>query len=242
MGLQIVQRRSLADKVFGQLAAEIVSGRYRPGDAIPSERELSELLGVNRHVVREALKRLEQVGLVNVLQGGRTKVLDYRKSGGLDLLAVLAEHAESAEGLQPLLAAVLEMRAGIGAEVARLCAQRADRSVREDLLEISVRLAEVGEGSELMALDEQFWQRMLDGAGSLAYQLAFNSLIKATHARPDMSVVWLEQELRRGGYRSPVASAIAARDPEAAADAARETLTPAGRKALGRTPKRGAAR
>jgi len=226
MALRAVEKRSLPDKVFEQLTAEIVSGRYTPGTTIPSERELSELMGVNRHVVREAVKRLEQIGLVKVVQGGRTTVLDFRQSAGLDLLALLAEHAEAVEAFLPLLTGVLEMRAGIGVDVARLCAQRASGDLRAELLEISEDLACVAQGAELLALDQHFWQRVLDGAGNLAYQLAFNSLIRAVHAQHSMSLPWLEDELSRSDYRRPIAAAIAAGDGESAAAATRLALTP----------------
>ena len=226
MALRAVEKRSLADDVFEQLTTEIVSGRYAPGATIPSERDLSEVLAVNRHVVREAVKRLEQIGLVKVVQGGRTTVLDFRQSAGLDLLALVAERAESVDALMPLLAAALEMRAGIGVDLSRLCAQRADSDVRDELLAISDELAQMADGVELLALDQRFWQRVLDGAGNLAYQLAFNSLIRAVHARLDFSLPWLEHELKRGDYRRPIAVAIAAGDAESAADATRAALTP----------------
>jgi GntR family transcriptional regulator, transcriptional repressor for pyruvate dehydrogenase complex len=226
MNLRAVQKRSLPDKVFEQLTAEIVSGRYAPGATIPAERELSEVLGVNRHVVREAVKRLEQIGLVKVAQGGRTKVLDFRETAGLDLLAVIAEHAEAAEELAPFLVSALEMRAGIGVDLARLCAQRAGRDIGEELIEICDRLAGVARGPELFALDERFWRLVLGGAGNLAYQLAFNSLIRAVHSRVDFSLPWLEQELARSDYRRPIAAAIAAGDGESAARATHEALTP----------------
>jgi GntR family transcriptional regulator, transcriptional repressor for pyruvate dehydrogenase complex len=224
MALRALEKRSLPDEVFEQLTAEIVSGRYVPGAPIPSERELSEVLAVNRHVVREAVKRLQQVGLVSVVQGGRTKVLDFHQTAGLDLLAILAEQADAVEAYLPLLAGALEMRAGIGVDVARLCARRAGSDVRSELLEISGRLAGVAEGAELLALDQLFWQRTLDGAGNLAYQLAFNSLIRAVHVQQVLSVAWLEQELKRSDYRRSIATAIAARDPEGAATAARDAL------------------
>jgi GntR family transcriptional regulator, transcriptional repressor for pyruvate dehydrogenase complex len=224
--LRAVEKRSLPDKVFEQLTAEIVSGRYAPGATIASERDLSELMGVNRHVVREAVKRLEQIGLVKVVQGGRTTVLDFRQSAGLDLLALVAEHAEAGDALLPLLAGALEMRAGIGVDVARLCAQRAGSDVKRELLEISEELAAAAQGVELLALDQHFWQRILDGAGNLAYQLAFNSLIRAVHAQHSISLPWLEEELSRGDYRRPIAAAIAAGDGESAAAATRLALTP----------------
>jgi GntR family transcriptional repressor for pyruvate dehydrogenase complex len=238
MNLQAVQKRSLPDKVFEQLTAEIISGRYEPGVTIPPERELSEILGVNRHVVREAVKRLEQIGLVSVVQGGRTKVLDFRETAGLDLLALVAEHAEAFEQQAPLLVAALEMRAGIGVDVARLCAQRASREIGDELLEISERLARLAKGPELLALDERFWRLVLDGAGNLAYQLAFNSLIRAVHSRVDFSLPMLEQELARSDYRKPIASAIAAGDAESAAAATQQGLAPPGELTLApRTPR-----
>ncbi len=224
--LQAIHKSSLPDKVFEQLAAEIVSGRYPPGATIPSERDLSEVLQVNRHVVREAVKRLEQIGLVKVIQGGRTKVLDFRQTAGLDLLSVVAEHAEAGEELAPFLLAALEMRAGMGVDVARLCAQRAGHRVGDELLAISHRLAAVAGGPELLPLDEHFWRLVVDGAGNLAYQLAFNSLIRAVHARTGFSLTWLEQELSHSDYRHPIAAAIAAGDAEAAARAAHEALRP----------------
>ncbi len=237
MGLRAIDRRSLPDRVFEQLTAEIVGGRYDAGTAIPSERELSEALQVNRHVVREAIKRLEQIGLVRVTQGGRTTVLDYRRTAGLDLLALVAEHAEPAEGLAPLLAAALEMRAGIGADVARLCAERSARVVGAELVEIAALLAGSASAEELLELDERFWQRALDGAGNLAYQLAFNSLIRAVHAQRELSAPLLEEELRRSGHRAPIAQAIAAGDPQAAEREARAALATEAQPPARRRPK-----
>ena len=233
MSLQAVERRSQADKVFEQLTTEIVAGSYAPGERLPAERELSATLAVNRHVVREAIKRLEQIGLVRVTQGGRTTVQDHTRSAGLDLLAVLAEHAGPAASLAPLFSAALEMRAGIGVDLARLCAERGARDVGPELLEISALLEQAPAGEELLELDRRFWQLVLDGTGNLAYQLAFNSLIRAVHARRELSLPLLERELAQSELRRPIAAAIAAGDPEAAARAARAgllTIAPARRR------------
>ncbi len=221
--LRPVEPRSLPDDVFGQLLAEIVGGRYAPGDALPSERALTALLEVNRHVVREALKRLEQIGLVKTAQGGRTRVLDFRHTAGLDLLAVFAEHAQALEGM---LEAAMQMRAVIGLDVARLAAQNASPEIRQELPRLADQLASIGRGPELLALDQRLWRRMLDGAGNLAYQLAFNSLIRSVNANANFNLRWLEHELERSDYRRPIARAIAAGDPQAAVEATRQALAP----------------
>ena len=82
---------------------------------------------------------------MRVSQGGRTTVLDYRRTAGLDLLAIVAEHVDPVDGLTPLLRSALEMRAGIAVDLARLCAERGGRTLGAELLEIASQLAQTSE-------------------------------------------------------------------------------------------------
>ena len=91
---------------------------------MPSERRLSEQLGASRHAVREALKRLQEAGLIRITQGGATRVRDWRADGGLDLLLALGAQGDAPPELE-LERAALELRACIGADAARRAAQRA---------------------------------------------------------------------------------------------------------------------
>ena len=93
MALQPVNRRSVPEDVFEQIVAEVLSGEMQPGEALPSERRLAEVLGVSRPAVREALKRLTAAGLVEVRQGDATTVRDFRRHAGLDLLPRLLVRA-----------------------------------------------------------------------------------------------------------------------------------------------------
>ena len=61
--------RRQSDRIADGLRADILRGRYRPGERLPAERELAARLSVNRGSVREALKRLEQLGLVEIRRG-----------------------------------------------------------------------------------------------------------------------------------------------------------------------------
>src|SRR5271169_5650238 len=83
-----IPRVSVPDHVFARLREAIHTGHYRPGDRLPSQRALAADLDVNMASVREALGRLEQLRLVQVRHGEATRVLDWRRSGGLEALAL----------------------------------------------------------------------------------------------------------------------------------------------------------
>src|SRR3954454_1757230 len=83
-------RRLAHELVYERLLGQVLDGRLAAGGPLPSERALAEQSGVNRHAVREAIKRLQQAGLLQVSQGGATRVRDWRTSAGLDLLVALA--------------------------------------------------------------------------------------------------------------------------------------------------------
>ena len=84
-----VQRSLVSDQVFRLLCADVLAGRYEPGEMLPTQRRLAADLGVNMASVREAVKRLEQLRLVESRQGDGMRVRDWRSAGGLDVLAHL---------------------------------------------------------------------------------------------------------------------------------------------------------
>lgn len=224
MPLKAVTAHSLPDQVFRQVASAILDGTYKAGDTLPPERELSEIFGVNRHAVREAIKRAEQVGLVRSKQGGGTTVLDFEKTAGLDALALLAEYAaEDLTGAR-LWRAGFEMRAAIGTDLARLCALRADEKTKQDLLDLAHELKQAPHDAAIVALDLRFWERMLDGADNIAYRLAYNSLIQSAQQAPELQLGWTIKELESSDFRIPIAEAIVAGDSAAAEAAARTSL------------------
>jgi GntR family transcriptional repressor for pyruvate dehydrogenase complex len=224
MPLRAVSNRSLTDQVFDQLAAEIMSERYPSGGSLPSERALTEVFGVNRQVVREALKRLEQLKLVRIAHGGTTRVLDFRRHARLDLLALMAEHATGSGEIARYQLAVLEMRAAVGADIVRLCAIRADRQVRSDLVQLATEMRAASDSETLFALEVRFWERLLDGAQNIAYRLAVNTLVEGAYVMGDVAKEWFIEEIRASDYRMPIALAIKAGDPAAAESIARTIM------------------
>lgn len=170
-----VSRQSLSESVFLQLQGRIVAGSLPAGETLPSERDLCEQLQVNRGAVREAVRRLEQAGLVASRHGAVGRVLDFRRHGGLDLLPSLLVRGDGDVDLD-VVRSVMEMRSAMGPDAARLCARR-DRPRGHVLLGYVDRMgAAHGELTVLQDIALDFWDEVVDGSGNVAYRLALNSL------------------------------------------------------------------
>lgn len=225
MALQPVNRRSVPEDVFEQILAGVLSGEMQPGEPLPSERRLAEVLGVSRPAVREALKRVAAAGLVEVRQGDATTVRDFRRHAGLDLLPqLLLRHGQLDVSVAR---SILEARLHNGPKVAELAAQRRPAGLAE-ALEKSIAALEAAEDP----LEQQrhallFWDHVVDGADSIAFRLMFNTLRAAYEpALPALATLMAAEVGQTQAYRG-VARAIVAGEPAAAATAARELLEPA---------------
>ena len=71
----VVSKRTVREQIAGKLAAMIRSGLLRVGDELPSERDLSGTLEVSRETVRSAIQTLAAVGMLEISQGARTRVV-----------------------------------------------------------------------------------------------------------------------------------------------------------------------
>lgn len=230
--LQPVEHRSLSQAVFEQIRDRILEGALVPGTALPAERELSAQLGVNRNALREALKRLQQLRLVAIHPGGSTRVLDFRRTGGMDLLVTLLF---GPTGVLRLDAArsLVELRTALGPDIAARAAGRRGPAMAGQLRE---RLAEMDalDPSDAVARQRhsmELWRLIVAASDNVAYQLAFNSMEQAWSGIADLVAPALRAELGdRKGYQELV-RAIAAGSPARARRAA-ERLVQLGERGL----------
>ena len=213
---------TVSSRIHARLRADILGGRYAAGDALPSERRLSEELETSRHAIREALKRLQQAGLVSISQGGATRVRDWRHHGGLELLLDVAAEGDAPEALHAPRAA-MEMRACIGADAARRCAQRADPARRAQLRARGEQLAAVDDLAARNAHYEVLWDLVVDGADNIAYRLALTTLV-ARQRIASLSADAVAGELADTPAIRALVDAIARGDDDAAHAVARDLL------------------
>jgi GntR family transcriptional regulator, transcriptional repressor for pyruvate dehydrogenase complex len=165
-----VQRSSLPDQVFRQLVAAVLDGRYAPGERLPPQRALAADLGVNMASLREGIKRLEQLRLVEVRHGDAMRVQDWKAHGGLDVLAYAAT-ADPA-----LTAALFEARRLLLREAARLAAARRGADHERTLADLATAFAAAPDDATAQMIDLAFMQTLIDAAGNLVFTLIINSI------------------------------------------------------------------
>jgi DNA-binding FadR family transcriptional regulator len=176
--LKPIEKQRVAEEIVQQLRQLILTGAYAAGDKLPPERQLAAELGVNRASLREALKKLEHLGLVRIRQGDGTRVQDFMHTGGIDLMSHLIPLAQG--GHVELLRDVLEFRRIFGREVARMAAQRADA---DDIARLEALAAEASDprlpSAEVLRLDFEFYVALTQASKNRAFGLLINTVRQA---------------------------------------------------------------
>lgn len=114
-----IQRQGVAEKVVHRILDLVKAGNLKAGDRLPAERKLIEIFGVSRPTLREALRSLSILGVVEMRHGGGAFITDLQAKS---LLAPLDFFFSlSVENIQEAFAC----RRLIEIEIARLCAQKA---------------------------------------------------------------------------------------------------------------------
>lgn len=186
-----IQKRKLSDEVRDRLIAEIEGGQLAPGAALPSERELMELLGVGRPAIREAMQSLQGLGLIVVRHGERPRVAEPQLDLLAEQLALTMRHILTHDGR--ILTQLKEARALLETELARRAAQArtdADLDALGKILDEQARHAD--SFKPFMKLDGQFHAKLAEISGNDVLA----SVVKAIF-------VWLErfhtESVRRAG-------------------------------------------
>jgi GntR family transcriptional repressor for pyruvate dehydrogenase complex len=207
----------VAGRVFSRLVEDVLSGRYEPGEKLPTQRALAAELDVNMASVREAVKRLEQLGLVEVRHGDAMRVTDWRTSGGLD---VIAHVLFAAGGLDhEMLGQLMEARRLMLAESARLAAERRDDDQARRLEALAERIADTPDDAAAQALDFAFFSELVEAAGNVVLVLVMNSIRRIYFARGELFAAIVQIPPDTYGR---AARAIKRRQPDAAARAVAE--------------------
>lgn len=216
------RRESAVELVVNRIKSLLLEGRIQPGDRLPNEVEIARSLSVSRNSVREGMKILAALGVVDIRRGDGTYVPTEIEQSSMDplLFSLILARADSRK--------MIELREMVELGVSRLVIRNATAA---DLEEIRRRFSEMtvlgGNASpgELTACDLAFHFAMARATQNelveKIYRFVlqyFEPTIGKTHARPEnrASVLALHQD---------ILEALEARDEERTARAVRASIT-----------------
>jgi GntR family transcriptional regulator, transcriptional repressor for pyruvate dehydrogenase complex len=215
----------LSDQVAEAMLATILARDLRPGDPLPSERELGEQYGVSRTVVREAVRALAARGMVDA-RAGRGLAVSQVDAGAVSTTMKLYLHGQEAIPY----AKINEVRTGIEIQIVGYAAERATDEEIADLRAITEQMREHKDDLEQHSrLDVEFHRAlarmthnelyliMLDSIGDVMIEIR-----RATFKLPNDAMRAYREHMR-------IVAAVAAHDPQAARDAMRRHLKAAER-------------
>ncbi|MFF3989973.1 FadR/GntR family transcriptional regulator [Streptomyces sp. NPDC001797] len=214
MAVESIPRRTVVDLLEARLREDILGGTHGPGTLLPPERELAAGYGVTRTTLKHALTRLEQAGLLSTRQGIGTRVLDYLRIGGADLLPMLAAQDPA------WLREVFEVRRHIGSLIA---GRAADRRTERQARRLEHLLRQVADGPDADAVqlaDVEVHRELARATGNRVYLLLTNTLFNAYLPVRAALRAPFEDAARAADRLAPVVRAVAARDAAGARRAA----------------------
>lgn len=217
-----IKNKRVYEHVIEQIQDMIMEGTLERGDKLPSERGLSEQLGISRTSIREALRALEIIGLVESRQGEGNFIKGDIESSMLEPLSVMFVLS----GGKPL--DILELRKIIEVESARLAAQRINSDEKEELNEIMNGLRNAKSEIESSEFDKKFHYMISKCTGNYLL-LNFLNVISSLMRDFIKSARWeILQANKEQGFlvnqHQAVCDAVVANDPQKAAAAMKEHI------------------
>jgi GntR family transcriptional repressor for pyruvate dehydrogenase complex len=169
-----IARQGVVDALVARLRADVLADRYPPGSYLPPERNLAARYGVTRTSLKHALVRLVETGLLETRHGVGTRVRDYRREAGADLLPILV-----AEAGPDWLGEIFQARREIGALVAARAASHATPGQRERLRELVIEVRSAPSGDAAQRTECEVHRTLAAACNNRVYALLVNSLLRA---------------------------------------------------------------
>jgi DNA-binding FadR family transcriptional regulator len=207
----------LVDQVIAYLRDHVAAEQLRPGSRLPSETTISNMLGVSRPVVREAMRTLAATGLVEMAVGKRATIVPV--DGGMMSRvisnAVLIGQANEKD--------ILELRRGVEIAMVVLAAQHRTDAQAAELEKIAVEMArQIDDGDRYLELDLKLHVTLAEATGNPLYSLLIDALrqlilVAMSTGRERWSQI--EGLDRVQELHEAIVKAVVAGDPAAAASA-----------------------
>ncbi len=169
-----VKRAHLYEEVAEQIKMAIFDGLLEPGDSLPSERELAEMFGVGRPTIREALRILKVMGLIEInpgIVGSKVKKVDLTQY--LDTMREHLTHLIQVD--KESIRNIWEVRRYVELGIARCAAHNASPQELKELEELLGRMEACGDDIHAyFPLAVEFHQRLALASGNAVFYIIWN--------------------------------------------------------------------
>lgn len=213
--MRSISRLSITDQAVQQIKNEILSGAYKIGDRIQTEKDLCQQLGVGRSTVREALRMLKALGFIEVKQGkgafiiktsedSDEKIRDWFSKNKIELI----DFIQVRMSLEPL--------------AVRLFIERAsDEQINniDRILVLFENATESGNALDLALLDEAFHTAIAEASGNNLLIMLNRTIVEFFREYRVRSFAVKKNIKNALEPHRKIMQAIRARDPDAAAQA-----------------------
>jgi GntR family transcriptional regulator, transcriptional repressor for pyruvate dehydrogenase complex len=172
---------SVTDAAIEKVKGMIVSGELRPGDRLPREADLAQRLGLSRNSLREAVRALTLVRILDVRHGDGTYVTSLEPDVLLDALSFVVDLHQDRSVLY-----FLQARRVLEAEAAALAAQNIDDEGLADLRRLIASSRDCATAEEFVDNDLAFHRRIAAASGNPVLA----SLLDSVSGRTTRARVW----------------------------------------------------
>jgi GntR family transcriptional repressor for pyruvate dehydrogenase complex len=203
---------AVTDEAIVRIKEMIVSGELRPGDRLPREADLADRLGLSRNSLREAVKALSLIRVLDVRQGDGTYVTGLRAGDLLEALSFVVDFHHDDTVLE-----VLEVRRILEPAATAMAATRISE---EDIAALSALCGEASESwdiEQLVSSDMEFHGRIARASGNLYLANLLASLSGPTaRARIWRGITEQKAASRTVAEHRAIVAALASRQPDVA--------------------------
>lgn len=217
-GFETVRRNKVYEDVARQIERLILK-KLRPGDKLPSERELAEILSVSRSSIRDAIRSLELAGMVEPRQGAGTIVREISPNSLVNPLANALKHKEA------LMSELLDFRRILEPPLASRAATHASADEIEEMEDILTRQErKLRKGESTIGEDSEFHYAVAMASGNSVVLKVLDILMDLMRDTRERSLqVEGRPQKSLAGHRR-ILSAIKRHDAEAAKAAMRRHI------------------
>lgn len=210
---------SLHSRAVDELGRRVVSGDLPAGSTVLAA-DLATQLGVGRSVIREAVRVLQSLGLVQSVRRLGIRVQPTESWNVFDPQIIAWRLSGAQLGVQ--LRSLTELRSAVEPMAAELAAQHAPDAISEELLQIAARMRTVGRSGDLagfVELDVRFHALVLRASGNEMFAAMDGMIEEVLRGRTDLGLMPTHPHEQALQLHIDVADAVQARDPKAAATA-----------------------